>query len=207
MNTGHSKRTIVHMVRHAEVHNPDKILYGRLPGYRLSARGRGMAAAAAWALTGHDVTYLASSPIQRAQESAQPIASNLNLPLQTDEDLIEAGNTLQGLHVKGWASDLWNPRYWNRLTNPAEPSWGEPYSVIAERMQRAVERARQQAEGHEAVLVTHQLPIWAYRRQVQGLPLAHNPGNRQCALSSITSFTFLGDTVVDMHYCEPAGRK
>ena len=93
--------TIVHLVRHGEVHNPDRILYGRLPGYRLSERGRNMAHATAVDLVDHDVVYLAASPLQRAQETARPFAEKLGLEVQTDERIIEAGNDLQGLHIKG----------------------------------------------------------------------------------------------------------
>ena len=55
--------TIVHLVRHGEVFNPGKILYGRIPGYHLSSRGHSMAARTAKSFEGHDVAYLAASPL------------------------------------------------------------------------------------------------------------------------------------------------
>ena len=171
--------TIVHLIRHGEVHNPEKILYGRLPGYRLSTRGRNQAARTAASLRGHDVVYLAASPLQRAQETAQPCAHTFNLGIVVDEGLIEAGNQLEGLRVRGWRSQLWNPVRWPMLRDPSLPSWGEHYTDIAERMMDSVERARLEAEGHEAVLVSHQLPIVCVQRAVMELPLAHNPGSRQ----------------------------
>lgn len=200
----HSPRTIVHLVRHGEVHNPAKILYGRLPGYRLSERGRAQADATAGSFTGHDVAYLACSPLQRTRETSEPITRVTGLAPVIDADVLEAGNSFEGLHVRGWDSDLWNPRYWPRLVRPGVPSWGEPYSEIADRMFRAIDRARVAAEGREAVLVTHQLCVVAAARRARDLPLAHNPADRQCDLSSVTSLVFLGDTIVDVRYSEPA---
>lgn len=196
--------TIVHLVRHGEVHNPDRILYGRLPGYYLSERGRNMAHATAADLADHDVVYLAASPLQRAQETARPFAEKLGLEVHTDERIIEAGNDLQGLHIKGARSALWNPKRWPMLKNPTIPSWGEPYQEIADRMWEAVDTAREKARGHEAVLVTHQLPIVMIQRDVQGLPLAHNPADRQCELASVTSLVFDGGQLTDIFYSEPA---
>lgn len=196
--------TIVHLVRHGEVHNPDRILYGRLPGYHLSERGRNMAHATAVDLADHDVVYLAASPLQRAQETARPFSEKLGLEVHTDERIIEAGNDLQGLHIKGVRSALWNPKRWPMLKNPTIPSWGEPYQEIADRMWEAVDAAREKARGHEAVLVTHQLPIVMIQRDVQGLPLAHNPADRQCELASVTSLVFDGGQLTDIFYSEPA---
>lgn len=197
--------TIVHLVRHGEVHNPDRILYGRQPGWRLSVRGRQMAAAVAEDLRDHDIVYVAASPLQRAQETAAPLVAELAVtgPV-TDEDLLEAGNDLEGLHIKGVRSALWNPKRWLMLRNPGIPSWGEPYSEILDRMWNAVDRARRAAEGHEAVCVSHQLPVVCIQRDVLGLPQRHNPTARRCNLASVTSLVFDGDELTDMVYSEPA---
>ena len=196
--------TIVHLVRHGEVHTPDRILYGRLPGYHLSERGRNMAYATAAELADHDVVRLVASPLQRAQETARPFAEKLGLDVVTDERIIEAGNDLEGLHIKGVRSALCNPRRWPMLRKPAEPSWGEPYTQIRDRMWEAIDDARTAARGHEAVLISHQLPIVMIQRDVQGLPLAHNPAVRQCELASVTSLVFDGADLTDMFYAEPA---
>lgn len=201
----HAPRTIVHLVRHGEVHNPDKILYGRLPGYRLSERGRAQAEATARSFADHDVAYLACSPLQRTRETSEPMTAVTGLDPVIDPDVLEAGNSFEGLHVRGWDSDLWNPRYWPRLRRPDLPSWGEHYDDIADRMFAAIHRAREAALGREAVIVTHQLCVVAAARRARELPLAHNPADRQCDLSSVTSIVFLGDTIVDVRYSEPAG--
>lgn len=196
--------TIVHLVRHGEVHNPGKILYGRIPGYHLSSRGHSMAAKTAESFRGHDVTYLAASPLQRVQETAQPIAKITGLDVVTDKTLIESGNRLEGLHIKGIRSALWNPTRWPLLKNPLQPSWGEPFTEIADRMMNAVERARVAAEGHEAILVSHQLPIVMVQRTAMGLRLPHAPWNRECDLASVTSLLFKGDELTDIFYSSPA---
>jgi broad specificity phosphatase PhoE len=198
-------QTTVHLLRHGEVHNPGKVLYGRLPGFRLSTDGEAMAEkAAAWFL-GKDVTHLVSSPLERAQQTAAPIAGALSLPVGIDERLIEAGNAFEGLRVGVGDGILRAPQHWWRLRNPFRPSWGEPYVEIAARMLSAVEAARDAARGHEAVLVSHQLPIWTLRLHVEGRRYVHDPRRRQCGLASVTSLTYDGDRITAVHYAEPAG--
>ncbi|APT91832.1 hypothetical protein CPHO_01705 [Corynebacterium phocae] len=196
--------TIVHLVRHGEVHNPDKILYGRIPGYRLSARGVSQAARTAKSFAGHDVTYLAASPLQRAQETAGEIAKVVGLEVDTQESIIETGNQFQGLQVRGWNSQLWNPKHWPLLKDPSIPSWGEPYQEVADRMMAAVDAARVVAKGHEAILVSHELPIVMVQRSVLGLKLAHAPWNRECDLASVTSLVYKDDEITDIFYTQPA---
>ena len=200
-----SDATVVHLLRHGEVHNPGKVLYGRLPGYNLSTTGEAMAGAAAEWFVGKDVTHLVSSPLERAQQTAAPIAATLALPVAIDERLIEAGNAFEGMQVAGGAGVFRAPRNWWKLRNPLQPSWGEPYVEIAARMLAAVEAARDAARGHEAVLVSHQLPIWTLRLHVEGRRYVHDPRRRQCGLASVTSLTFDGDKIVGISYAEPAG--
>ena len=197
--------TVVHMLRHGEVHNPAKILYGRLPGYRLSERGQRQALTVAEAVAAHDLVHVVASPLQRAQETAGPIAAAHRLDIATDEGLIEAGNQFEGLHVAVGDGALREPRHWPKLVNPFKPSWGEPYLEIAHRMLGAAHRARGLAAGHEAVCVSHQLPIWTLRRFLSGERLWHNPTHRQCSLGSVTSFVFDDESLVDIAYAEPGG--
>ncbi|WP_199043591.1 histidine phosphatase family protein [Glycomyces salinus] len=198
------KKTIVHLLRHGEVHNPEGVLYGRLPGYGLSELGQEMALAAAERLAGRDVVHVAASPLQRAQETAEPIAASHRLDTATDEGLIEAGNSFEGMRVGVGDGALRNPRYWWRLRDPFTPSWGEPYIDIARRMMAAVEDARKSAEGSEAVLVSHQLPIWTVRRFAERRRLWHDPRRRECNLASLTSFVFDGGRIDRVEYSEPA---
>ncbi|ALU20877.1 hypothetical protein AN398_01410 [Corynebacterium pseudotuberculosis] len=196
--------TIVHLIRHGEVFNPERILYGRIPDYHLSSRGHSMAARTASSFAGHDVSVLMSSPLERAQETTAPFAEKLGLEVRLDDRLLESGNRFEGLRVKGLRSQLWNPVRWPLMTNPLLPSWGEHYVDQRDRMMAVVEDARRAAEGHEAILVSHQLPIVCVQRHVQGKPLAHNPAARQCNLASVSSLVFEGDQLVDYIYTEPA---
>lgn len=196
--------TVVHLMRHGEVHNPEGVLYGRLPGYRLSELGRQMADRVAEDLAGRDITHVVASPLERAQETAEPIAKSHGLDLAVDERLIEADNIFQGKTFGVGDGSLKNPGYWKYLTNPFKPSWGEPYLEQAVRMMGALAAARDAARGHEAVCVSHQLPIWIVRSFVERRRLWHDPRNRQCSLASLTSFTYEGDRIVSVGYREPA---
>jgi broad specificity phosphatase PhoE len=196
--------TTVHVLRHGEVHNPSKILYGRLPDFHLSELGKQMAKAAAEALAKHDVTYVVASPLERAQETAAPIAAEFGLEIATDTRLIESSNFFEGKNVSVGDGSFRNPRNWWVLRDPITPSWGEAYLVIAARMFAALQAARVAAEGHEAVCVSHQLPIWTLRRYVEKRRLWHDPRRRQCGLASLTSFRFEDSTVVGIDYSEPA---
>lgn len=201
-----SDRTIVHVMRHGEVHNPGGILYGRLPDYHLSERGQAQAQAVADWLGSRDVVYVVASPLERAQETAAPIAMRHGLVVDTDDELIESHNVFQGERVSPGDGALRNPRNWWHLRNPRSPSWGEPYREIAERMTAALHRARVKASGHEAVCVSHQLPVETLRRAMTEHPLHHFPTKRMCNLASLTSFYFDGDDYVGWGYAELAGR-
>jgi broad specificity phosphatase PhoE len=201
---GDPQRTVVHLLRHGEVYNPHRILYGRMPGYHLSGLGRRMAELAAEHLGDHDVTHVVSSPLERARETAAPIAEEHGLEVTSDERVIEAGNEFEGLPVAGGVGLLRHPRLFPKMLNPFRPSWGEPYVEIVERMRAAMVDARTAARGHEAVIVSHQAPIWMIRLATEGRPLVHNPARRECALASLTSFTFLDDELLSLSYSEPA---
>lgn len=196
--------TIVHLVRHGEVHNPGGILYGRRDGFHLSVRGRAMADRVAEALKGNDITLIRSSPLERARETAAPLASALGLEVGAEPRVIESLNRFEGLTFGKGNNALRNPLLWRHLYNPFKPSWGEPYKLIVERMMAAVHDARRDAAGHEAVLVSHQLPIWTTRLAAEKRSFLHDPRKRQCTLCSITSFGFAGDDLVEISYAEPA---
>ncbi|HUD80165.1 MAG TPA: histidine phosphatase family protein [Streptosporangiaceae bacterium] len=196
---------IVHLVRHGEVENPHGILYGRIPGYHLSETGRLMAKTAADYLAGRDVTVLKSSPLERALETAEPFAAEFGLGVEADDRLIESWNHFEGMRFGVGDGALRQPRHWIHLRNPFRPSWGEPYREVAARVLAAVRDAAREAGGHEAVCVSHQLPIWVTRRLVEGHRLWHDPRRRECALGSVTTLTFSGDDVTGVQYAAPSG--
>lgn len=196
--------TVVHLLRHGEVRNPGKILYGRLPGYHLSELGVQMAKAVAAALADRDVVAVVASPLERAVETAEPIAAQFRVPVTVDGRLVESVNWFEGRRVSVGDGALRDPRNWWVLRDPVTPSWGEPYAAIAARMFAALQAARVAAEGHQAVLVSHQLPICTLRRYVERKRLWHDPRRRRCALGSLTSFHFDGTKVIGIGYTEPA---
>jgi broad specificity phosphatase PhoE len=199
--------TAVHLLRHGEVYNPDRVLYGRLPGFRLSELGERQAAAAAGWLAERGVGYVVSSPLERAQQTAAALTERIGLTVEIDERLIEADNQLEGRRVAGGRGLFRDPANWRYFVNPFRPSWGEPYREIADRMLAAARAARAAAAtagASAAVCVSHQLPIVSARRAVEGKPLFHDPRRRQCALASVTTLHFDGDTVVAIDYAEPA---
>ncbi len=200
-----TERTIVHLMRHGEVDNPDGVLYGRLPEYFLSELGHQMAAAAADWLSKNEIIHLVASPLERAQQTAEPLSAILDVPITTDPRVIEAGNLFEGKTFGVGDGALKRPQNWWKLRNPLRPSWGEPYKEIAERMKEAVDDAREAARGHEAVIVSHQLPVWTARRYYEKKSFVHDPRNRECSLASLTSLTFDGDEFVGLTYSEPAG--
>lgn len=200
-----AETTVVHLLRHGEVHNPTGILYGRLPGYHLSDLGKQMAELVAKALAHRDIAAVYSSPMERAQETAAPLAETFDLDVKVDERLIEAANVFEGKSIGVGDGVLRSPRHYRYLWNPFRPSWGEPYLDVVARMKAVIDDARQTARGHEAVLVSHQLPIWVIRLAAERRPLWHDPRRRQCSLASVTSFTFEGDRLIGIGYSEPAG--
>jgi broad specificity phosphatase PhoE len=197
--------TVVHLLRHGEVYNPQGILYGRASGFVLSDRGRAMAERVAERIGDRDITHIVSSPLERAQETAAPLAKVRGVVPVLDERVIESTNIFEGQPFTVGRSLLRRPSVWRHLVNPFRPSWGEPYREVAARMWAAVEDAREAAEGHEAVVVSHQLPIWICRLYAEKRRFLHDPRRRQCTLCSVTSFEFDGDRLRTIGYSEPAG--
>lgn len=193
-------------MRHGEVHNPEGVLYGRLPGYRLSELGHQMAEAAALDIGSRDrqISRLIVSPLQRTQESAKPFASAFSLEMQIDERIIEPTNKFEGLPRSGPDSAFKKPRYWHRYLNPLRPSWGEPYRQIAARVRAAMNEAWDLPSAGDIVMVSHQAPIWIAHLDIAGKALFHNPATRRCELSSITTFEKRGERWFEVDYRSPA---
>lgn len=197
--------SIVHVIRHGEVENPEKILYGRQPGWRLSQRGQEMAEVIADWSKSIDLGALHASPLQRAQETAAPIARAHSLDITTDEKLIEAANIFEGRKFELGSGVLKHPSSWKHLVNPWKPSWGEPYEEQISRMLAAVFQVRDAAQGKDAIVVSHQLPIWILRSAIEGRRLIHDPRKRQCTLASVTSIYFDDEAMISgTSYSEPA---
>ncbi len=197
---------VVHLLRHGHVHNPDKVLYGRLPEFRLSETGQAMAQAVADDLVkvGTKVGRVVASPLLRAQQTAEPIASTFGLTITTDARLIEALNDYEGKPLQSGAADFIHPRNWWRLRNPWRPSWGEPYIEQRDRMWAAIRDAANANPDSDTVMVSHQLPIWVARLAFEERSYLHDPRSRQCGLASLTSFSIEDGEPVAVAYREPA---
>ena len=195
----------VHVVRHGEVHHPESILYGRQPGWRLSERGQEMAETVARWSAELSLGAIHSSPLERAQQTATPIAAAHGIPITTDDRLIEAANIFEGKKFGVGDGVLRQPSAWRHLWNPWRPSWGEPYAEQVARMQAAIQHAYESASGKDALVVSHQLPIWILRSSIEGRPFLHDPRRRQCSLASVTSLHFdASGKIVGLTYSEPA---
>lgn len=190
-------------MRHGEVHNPRRVLYGRLPGFGLSADGRRMARQAAEYVHSLErpLGALVASPLQRTRESAQPFEELFGIEAAIDERVIEPTNVFEGRRMKRALVNPWN---WRHLRQPALPSWGEPYEFIVTRMRAAMDDAWDAAASGDVVIVSHQLPIWMTHLSVAGAALRHDPRRRRCSLSSITSFERRDGRWVEVSYVEPA---
>ena len=197
--------TTVHVARHGEVENPEKILYGRQPGWRLSNRGQQMAETLGEWSKSINLGALHVSPLQRAQETAAPIARAHGIEITTDERLIEAANVFEGQRFELGSGVLKHPSSWRHLYNPWKPSWGEPYEEQINRMLAAIFAARKAANGKDAIVVSHQLPIWILRSAIENRRLLHDPRKRECTLASVTSIHFDDDGFISgLTYSEPA---
>ncbi|MGV8845003.1 histidine phosphatase family protein [Tessaracoccus sp.] len=199
---------IVHVMRHGQVHNPDGVLYGRLDGFGLSDLGHEMAGVLAERWADVPLTHLRCSPLQRARETMAPTAALFpHLDVVIDERVIEAENVFEGKVFGARNEALRDPAMLRHVLNPLRPSWGEPYVTIAARMRAALADAAEAAgEGGQALVVSHQLPIWIARCDAEGQRFAHDPRRRECTLASVTSLTFRAGRVTAVDYAEPAQR-
>lgn len=205
MNQPATAESVVHLVRHGEVNNPDGVLYGRLQGYGLTERGVQMAERVAAHLADLPITHLATSPLQRAQETMAPIAARFpHLEVLQQPLVIEAANDFEGQIFGRGATALKNPKNWWKLRNPLRPSWGEPFTEVATRIQWAIQAAAEAAGDGQAVVVSHQLPIWIARLSAEGRRLPHDPRKRECMLASVTTFHLRQGRIVRVSYAEPA---
>lgn len=198
--------TTVHLVRHGQVENPAGVIYGRLPGFHLSERGRGQARAAADRLANAPVGALWSSPLERAQETAAEIATRHGLEIVTDDRLLESVNSFEGFKasIRGFAEGLArSPGHWWNLRNPLKPSWGETFAQIRERMLSAVRDAVRQADGKDVVIVSHQSPILVARLALTRRRVPPWLGFTPCETGSVTTLVLDGDRAVSASYFVP----
>jgi broad specificity phosphatase PhoE len=148
-------RTIIYLVRHGEVHNPQQIMYERLPGYRLSELGKKQAQRLGKYLSDKTISAIYASPLERTRETADIIASyQKGLTVMYDERLLEVSTEARGKSVQHLMKERWNfykPKY-TKLG-------GEKLSDIWKRMQTAIQDIVKKHKGKEVVMVTHGDPV------------------------------------------------
>ena len=163
--------TTLHLVRHAAHGLLGRVLAGRMPGVPLNAEGVVQAAALADALAARPIRAVLSSPLQRAHDTAAPIAARHGLPVLTEAGLDEldfgawTGKTFDTLA----ADPAWDA--WNRCRSLAPAPGGETMVAAQARALAAVTRVRQAVPDGEAVLVGHSDVLKAVLAYLLGTPL------------------------------------
>lgn len=176
----------VHLVRHGEADNPEGVIYGRLPGFGLSARGREQASRAAEELRRlAEGAQIISSPLQRARETAEIVASGR--AIQIDERLNEAHGPFDGLVRRGKLGELVR-----RASTPSSWRESEAPAAVLRRMRQAI-----RATTGDVIIVSHQFPIWMARVGFErpGFLSERAPWlfvRGRCELASITTLTLDG---------------
>ncbi|MCS6801221.1 MAG: histidine phosphatase family protein [Chloroflexota bacterium] len=157
--------TTIYLCRHAEVHNPDRILYGRLPGFGLSRAGHEQAARLAAYLSAQPLAVIYTSPLLRARQTAA-----YALALQPEARLIIA----QGLHE---VFTSWQGKPWSQLSGamyyepPADPG-DETMLDVARRMRGFLEHVVRCHPGRAVAAFSHGDPIAIVLMALHGLPLS-----------------------------------
>ena len=158
-----SETTRIFLCRHAHPANPERVFYGHLPGFGLSALGERQALGLGDYLSGYPVQRFYASPLQRAQETATLANSRLSreVPIETRDALVEAafGRYLQG--TRQTRAVLTKPLFWVHLVRPGLVSFDEPVPDLARRVNSVCLEAVAACRGQAAVLVSHADPIKA----------------------------------------------
>ena len=162
----------VFLVRHAEVLNPEHIVYADISGFGLSELGWRQAADTAEHLSRHTIARVVASPLERAQQTAGAIALRHGLEVETDGELTE------WRMAQRWKGVVWEEldeqfpgELEGYLRHPWDLPWNEePLADLAKRMATAVERLCAGVDGG-TVIVSHQDPIQACRLAMTGRTL------------------------------------
>ena len=191
-------QTLIHLVRHAEVENPNNIWYGRLEGWVLSERGLRQIAALAEHFAETPLAAVYTSPLTRAIQTSTAIATPHGIQVKVMEDIIESEAHLQGL--PGDRRLFRNPGNVRYFVNPMKPSWGEPYVSVRARMAKAVAEMRKEHAGGEVVAVSHQTPVLVARLMFEKNPKPPWRAKVPCQRASITTLKFEDEEFVGIEY-------
>jgi broad specificity phosphatase PhoE len=141
--------TTISFVRHGHVHNPKKVYYGRLPGFRLSEEGIRQAQTAAGLLAAHNLSAVFSSPLLRARQTARIIlAAHPSLALRQSKLLLEVHSPWDGHPVSELVKRNWD------IYSDSPAGYEQPVDVL-NRALKFVTRTRRQYPGQHVLAVTH----------------------------------------------------
>jgi len=166
--------TRVYLIRHADVENPRRLLYGHLEGFQLSGLGRAQALAVGASLQSENVKRIVHSPLARAVETAELINSKLDPPaiLEVDAELREAefSRYLQGLPY--WHIPLRRPLWFVHKARRGLVPGDESVERMGGRILDAVRRIVREHPGDTMAVVSHADPLQAAWILLDGRP--HN---------------------------------
>ena len=160
-------KTTVYLVRHGEVHNPQRVIYGRIPGFQLSEKGRKQAHALGKHLSDKKLTAIYASPLERTHETATYIHKHHNhLSITHDERIIECYTPLEGEKI-----EIVEKSNWNFYAPEFIKKGGESLEDIWSRMSVFLEEKVKLHAGEEIAVVSHGDPIMITASQHTGKPL------------------------------------
>ncbi|OGG12760.1 hypothetical protein A3D77_06915 [Candidatus Gottesmanbacteria bacterium RIFCSPHIGHO2_02_FULL_39_11] len=160
------KSTKLILLRHGQVHNPKSILYGRLPGFGLSAKGREDVLKAYEKLKNESIDTIFMSPLLRTRQTASIFAKNLGLAVHTDKRLIEVKLYCEGVSLTEFKSDLQPDLYSEENYKKGQESVEE----ISQRMNRFLSFIKEKYPGKTVLAVSHGDPIIILESQVLKTP-------------------------------------
>lgn len=156
-------RTRLYLIRHADVENPHRLLYGHLDGFQLSALGRAQAAAVGERLRDEDVRRIVHSPLSRAAETARLVNERLEPPavLESDPELREAefSRYLQG--VPYWQIPLRRPLWFVHKARRGLVPGDESVDRLGGRVLEVARRMARERPGETQAVVSHADPLQA----------------------------------------------
>ncbi len=198
--------TRVFLIRHADVRNPNGVLYGFLDNFPLSEKGRAQAALIGRRLADKKVRRIVHSPLERARETAQIIAANLGQPVQLieDEDLREAemGRYLQG--VKPWQVPIRRPLWFVHKARRGLLPNDETIEAMGGRVIGVARRYATAFPDEVTACVSHADPLQAAWILLEDRPRSEiEMYRRGIARAGVLEVDFEGLRVVGVSYVPP----
>jgi broad specificity phosphatase PhoE len=191
------------LMRHADVENPEGVIYGHLPGFRLSELGRAQAAAVGQSLRDRGIRRIVHSPLDRARETAEIVNAQLPSPVRLipENELREAefGRYLQG--VKRWQVPMRRPRFFVHKLRRGAVAGDESIETLGRRVLGVVDRVAREHPGEVSLLVSHADPLQAAWILLDGRPQTEREMyHKQVDKASILEVDLDGERVVSTRY-------